>query len=560
MKRTPILSMLAACLLLLASCKNANKSGLFIPKDAALVFHINSSSLSSKLSWEEIKNTNWYKDAYQEASKDSFAQKLLENPEASGIDTKGDLVFFIKKRGSGGFSIFEGSVKDAAAFEALSKKISKKDKTEKDGDWNMITAGNSTVVAWNNSKFAVINDMPMGNMNPMNRGQMNESTRFGADSLKIFVKQVMTLDNDQSLFDDDRFASVMKEDGDMHLWLNSGVLYSDLTGMMSMMKIGSLFQDNVSAATINFEDGKISMKSKQYFGKEMQKMLEKFDSRKVEAAALNRIPSENVIGVMAANIDPTSLKEFLKAMGVDGLMNMVMAQQDFTIDDIFTATKGQFVFALTDLQMKDTTLTFPGEEGQAPYTYTHKQPDMNFMFATTVNQKASFDKLLGVMNKNMPTPAPFSYKLNNEWFVAGNKPQTVDAFMAGNTTKHAFTDKISGHPFGFYLDVQRLLKTKFSEDSSTNSILTESAAVWKDVVATGGEFKDGAMTSEMVINMVDSKTNSLKQLNQYIEKLNAVRKANKVAFETNDHEMQNDTMIMTVPPPPPAVDHDIPNN
>lgn len=419
----------------------------------------------------------------------------------------------------------------------------------------MITAGNSTVVLWNKNKFAVINDMPMMNMpvfdmNPMMREGRNENTRFGADSLKVFVKQVMSLSSDESLFSDDRFASAMKESGDMHLWLNSSALYSGMAGMMSMMKIGSLLEGNIAAAAINFDDGKITVKSRQYFGKEMQKMMEKFDSRKVDAAALNRIPSGNVIAVMAANVDPVSLKEFFKSIGMDGMMNMMMAEKDFTMDDIFAATKGQFVFALTDLQMKDTTITFPSENGEKPHTYTDRKADVNFLFATNVNQKASFEKLLGVMNKNMPT-LPFSYKLNNEWFVAGNKPQTVDAFMAGSNTKHSFTDKISGHPFGFYLDVQKLLKTKFTEDNSFNSILTESAAIWQDVVATGGEYKDGSITSDIVINMVDTKTNSLKQLNQYIEKLNAARKSNKVVFD-GDNKMSSDSAIFdsrVVPPP-----------
>ena len=69
MKKTPLLCLLAI-LLMMASCKNGNKSDLFIPKDAALVFHINSSSLSSKLSWEDIKKTAWFKDAYEQSSTD----------------------------------------------------------------------------------------------------------------------------------------------------------------------------------------------------------------------------------------------------------------------------------------------------------------------------------------------------------------------------------------------------------------------------------------------------------------------------------------------------------
>lgn len=556
MKRTPIVSLLAVCLLFLASCKNANKSGLFIPKDAAVVFHINSSSLSSKLSWDEIKKTDWFRDAYAEASKDSFAQKLLDNPDASGVDTKADFVFFIKKRGRGAFNVFEGSIKDAAAFEALIKKMSGKEKIEKDGDWNLLTPNNSSVITWNAGKFALINDMPMDDMNPMSRGRMSEPTRFGSDSLKVFVKQVMNLGNDESLFADDRFADIMKESGDIHLWVNSSAMLSDMAGMMSMMKIGSLFQGNVSAGTINFEDGKISMKSKQYFGEELKKMMEKFDSKKIDAAVLNRIPSDNVIGVLAMNIDPMSLREFIKSIGMDGMMNMMLAEQDMTMEDIFTATKGEFVFALSDLQMKDTTFSISTDGGQSPQTFTTTKPDMNFLFATNVDKKASFDKLLGIMNEKMGAPVPFSYKLTDEWFAAGNKPQTVDGFMAASTRKHAFADKIGGHPFGFYLDVQRLLRTNFSKDSAIKSVLSEASAIWQDVVATGGEFKNGYMTSEMVINMVDGKTNSFKQLNQFIEKLNAARKANKAVFEGDDVEMSDSTNTYPAVPPPPAVDRD----
>lgn len=547
MKRTPILCLLAAFVLLLASCKSGNKSDLFIPKDAALVFHVNASSLSSKLSWEDIKKTAWFKDAYEQASTDSFAKKLMDDPDASGIDVKSDFVFFMQKRGRGGYSVFEGSVKDAAAFEALAKRLSRQEKTEKDGDWNVIVAEDKTVAIWNNSKFAVINDMPMGDFNPMGGG-MREKTRFGADSLKIFARQVMTLDSDESLFDDDRFADVMKESGDMHFWMNSSAMYSDMAGMMSMMKVGSLLENNAMAASINFEDGKIAAKMKQYYGKEMQKAMDGWKFKNVDAAVLNRIPSDNVIGVMAMNMEPQGLKEFLKAIGVDGFINMALSQAEITMDEIISATKGEFVFAVSDLQMKDTTISFPADGDETPTSYTTRQPDMSFLVATSVNNKSSFDKLLATFTKDAGK-LPFAYQLNNDWFVAGNKPEAVNGFVTGGNTKHAFTEKISGHPFGFYLDIQRILKTNFTEEASAKTMLAESAAVWQDVVMVANEYKDGIATSELAINMVDTKTNSLKQLNNYIEKLNAARKAAKVAFEGEDGGLSNDsTSIITAPP------------
>ena len=63
-----------------------------MPKDAGFVMHINSSSLSSKLSWEEISQTNWFKEMPRKPT-DSLAQKLLDDPSNSGIDTKKDFVY-----------------------------------------------------------------------------------------------------------------------------------------------------------------------------------------------------------------------------------------------------------------------------------------------------------------------------------------------------------------------------------------------------------------------------------------------------------------------------------
>lgn len=527
-KRSPILTALAACMLLIVSCKNKNTLGLAIPKDAALVFHIHTSSLASKLSWEEIKNSSWFKEASQKAE-DSTAKKLMENPEASGIDLRNDLAFFIQRRGRGGYGFLEGSIKDAAAFEALCKKLSKVDKTEKDGEWNTLTTTNNSLVAWNGSKFAVIGDVPMGSMNPMMAGS-GERVSFPTDSLKVFLKEAMATTGSNSLFEDDRFSSLVKEDGDMHVWTNSSALYGDMAGMLSMMKFGNLLSGNYSASTINFEDGKISMKSKGYMGKEMQDLMKGWDSKTVDASVLNRIPSDNIIGVMAANVDPKSLGSFFQTVGFDGFINMMLSKHNLSLNDILTATKGQFVLAFSDLAMQNKPVTMPSTDDTAFHSYSAPKPDFNVLFATSVAQKPSFDKLINTFMAQMPTP-PFSYKLNNDWFVAANKPEVVDAFLAGNGSKKDFASKISGHPFGLYIDFQRLLKTNFTPDPAASTMQAESAAMWKDVVATGGEFKNGASTGQLEVNLVDGKTNSLKQLNRYFEKMYEASKKNKMAYD-----------------------------
>ena len=66
-----------ACLLMLVlfavSC--SKKSDVPVPADAAMVVHIDGASLNSKLSWEEIQQSEWYKLA-NEKTTDSLAKKV----------------------------------------------------------------------------------------------------------------------------------------------------------------------------------------------------------------------------------------------------------------------------------------------------------------------------------------------------------------------------------------------------------------------------------------------------------------------------------------------------
>ena len=323
MKRTSLFLVLSSFVLIFtASCKKAGKTGLLVPKDAAVVVHINSASLSSKLSWEEISQTDWFKEMSKEAD-DSTAQKLLKDPGQSGIDTKADLVFYMKRQGRGGYMIFEGSIKDATTFESFNKEINKGAATVKDGDINYMTLEKSGMLAWNKSKFAYIADSPMPDMQQaFDKSSSFETYKFPADSLKKFGKDALTLESSDNLDSDSRFTSMINDGSDMHLWMNASNLYGNsLGGMLSMMKFNLLLENNVSATSLNFDNGKIVMKSKGYYGKEMSKLLADYPAKPISKDILNRIPSPNVIGVVAMNFQPEGLKEFLKITGFDGMAN-----------------------------------------------------------------------------------------------------------------------------------------------------------------------------------------------------------------------------------------------
>jgi hypothetical protein len=195
------------------------------------------------------------------------------------------------------------------------------------------------------------------------------------------------------------------------------------------------------------------------------------------------------------------------------------------------------------------------------------KPDMKVLFATSVNDKASFEKMVTLIwdlskqfrkggddedNKDDAAKAGINYKLENNWFAVSNSAEYTDKFLAGGNNKFAFTDKITGHPIGIYVDLQRILKFSgtMAPDSSSKVAIDESLKMWQDITAKGGDYKNKSIEFEFEINLVDKNTNSLKQLNQYIDKLATFsnsRKRMSIKEVTIEDLKEEESKV---PPPP----------
>jgi hypothetical protein len=515
------------------SCGRGDKSGLAIPKDASIVVHINSGGLTKKLSWAEIKGTNWFREIYAEAD-DSLAKKMMDDPAASGVDIEKDLAFFVKRQGRGGYMVFEGFVKDATAFEAFNKKINDGAAATKSGDLYQMKIKANGVLSWNDSRFVYVLNAPnMGGFPPMSAMAPHESYSFPADSLQMFGTILYDLPSDQSMYKDDRFAATMKEAGDMHVWMNNERAYGSMAeGMLSMLKVNAMFDKNATGMSVNFEDGKISIKSKQFFNKDVLKLLEKYPAKDISADVINRIPSQNVVAAMVMNYPPEGLKEFMKLFGFDGAVNGFMQQVGYSVDEFVKANKGELLITVSDLKPYagiDRAKVLP--DGTVPNS-PNMTPELNYLFATSINDKPAFDKMVGIIAGqvgDISQSGGFSklnYSMNNNWFAAGNSQEQVTKFLAGGNNKQPFASKITGHPFGAYVDLQKIMASGIAgaTDTTSKATLDLSVKMWQDVLVTGGNLKNDALNYDVEINLVNKSTNSLKQLNQYADQMSLYKK------------------------------------
>jgi hypothetical protein len=521
-------SLLALLLVLLGSC--GKKSNVPVPEDAGMVIHINGASLHSKLSWDEFKQGELYKMAKEEI-RDELAQKILDNPDSSGVDIKSDAYFFMRSRGNNSYAAFTANLKDDKAFTRMIEKAGIGREIMKEGDLSVITLGNDAVLTWNSNRFVLIGDAGGFNRSAYGGGSRGNLTK---DSLKMFAREIYDIKGSKSIASNSKFSSMINDGGDAHFWVNSGAMYSGgamKEALTLLPKLTTFIQGNYTASTFNFDNGKITATAKSYYNKELGELYKKFTMKNVDEAALKKIPAGDVAAVFTLNYPPEGLKEVLSMIGVDGLANAYLSQLNYSIEEFVKGNKGDIILAVSDFKFAPHEVSYP--MGSGSMTTTVSKPEVKVLFANSVKEKASWDKLLTILHEKVASEGGVAaqaiidkvpYKLSNDWFVAGNDSTYIHSFGSASTN-HAFIDKIKGHPIAGWIDIQKFIngaRPTLEKDSASALAAEESVKMWQDIVFYGGEKDGDAIISYGEVNLVDKNTNSLKQLHNYLGKIAAI--------------------------------------
>jgi len=525
-KRT--LSVLAAsviAVILFSSCSKTNKQGRYIPVKAGAVFHLNGKSINEKLTWDEIRQNEAFKDMSSDSSVPAYAKVILNNPDSSGLDIKNDIEIFIVKDSAGGYAGVEGFIKDKTKFKQFLGNAHKDAKeTTKDG-YTYLTDMHASV-AYNDDKFFVAINVPqmatMGKMPSMDRP--TDSAFGGIDEIKYdrdmagVAASLVSLKEDESLAKDDHFTELMKTTGDVHMFYNAQYLNAagNLGAMSAMVNMDKVTNGAQATATVNFDNGKINIDLKSYGSKELTDLMKKYSAESFDKTMVKNIPSKNLAGLFAFSFKPEGLKEFLKLMNLDGLANIALAQMGFNLDDFVQANKGDLVFAVTDIK-KDSSAA----------------PTAQYLFAASIADKNAFNKLI-TAGKKIGGPmmgndaSNIAYNTNDKYFVLSNNKDASDTYLAGTANNSfAFLDNISGGPMGGYVNFQYIMNSMKPTDSLQMQIHDASLKLWDNMMISGGNFSDGGIKQHWEINLVDKNTNSLKQLNTYAGIMSAIEKKQK---------------------------------
>lgn len=529
MKYIKSITLIALAAILLTSCGKKSNLGKLIPKEAAVVVDLNTKSLLSKLPWDEIKKTNWYSEVMSDTSIPGTSKAFLTDPTKTGIDLNSDILFFALHPTDSGQIVLEGSLKDSKLFADFLKSMHPDATTNMDGDLTFFT-GHEGVIGWNAERFVIVANADHHRFHE--RDGITDSAKntiplspASSQNLITVCKNIFSLSNDNSLYENEKFAKLAEEEGDVHFWMNVNELakgsMKSMPGMMGMVKLDKFLEDNISTSTVNFQDGKITAIHKQYFGKELSDILKNGEGN-MNTEMVKRLPS-NLAAVFSMHFTPSSILEIIKLTGMDGFINLFMAQQGVTLDDVVKATKGDIVFSVGDLKMKKDSF-WRDTVNRSPHDNVKLNllPDATFLFAVAINDKDAFNKLLGMGDKlgKEESLKNIYKKSDSKYFVASNSQEAVNKYFSGTISTPDFLSKIKDHPMGGFVDFQMILKIlqqSFSSDSLSKIQFEKNIAMWNNLYFSGGEFKNGGIVTNAELNLVDKTTNSLLQLNKYVD-------------------------------------------
>ncbi len=582
-------------LLLLAACGKTPDHVRYIPDNAAAVVGVNTKELGKKIAWNKITGSDLLDELQDEMKKSGGSS--MEDLKASGIDPANTFyVYFTYTAGADARVTALIPLDDAGKWASYVKKTFPAAAVKKVGDRSEAALSDKAYAGWTDDLLIVttadrkevdynstdwMTEMPdsvlSGDMMPP------PPPEPGIDLVKTAANlaAAFSVTKDASLAKNDRFTSLERGGHDVTLYINYDAMTSALMGSSGMAGMGMAAQMWAGAALtggFDFEDGRVAGEMKYFAPEAIQDAYKQMSNKDIDESLLDRVPTQNLDALVAWHLSPKGLRAVLEKMGMLGMLNMGLAGQGITPDDLFDAFAGDMVLAVNDFKVESKTETYG--EGAYAGSYTSSEPAANYLFAIKIGKKEKFDKIMGVattrgMLKSNgaglytlgdATPDAPVLVVDKGLAVAARTAAAARAYIdkkAGGTMPEPVRKHVYGQPIGMYVNLQRMLGAfpTTSDGSASDSVALDAARrLFAHATLNGGTYKGGAFSYTMSLDLQNKSENSLVQLLDFAsrikkaEDLNRARNADivDVPMVPAPGMMPSDTAALVEPMAPDA--------
>lgn len=525
-----LLTIGAAVVVLLSSCSKVPPQSKHIPKEAAFVLSIDGKQIQEKLVSNGLTMDKLFEAVQQGQDTSNPVIKGFKEIQNSGLDIKSNLFVAVTPSAGNNATVdFIAKLDDGAKFEAYLKKSVQTIEIKSEGsDFKFAELGEG-VVGWN--KETVISVLIAGGY--------GDATKLAA---KTELTRLFKLKESESANSVAGFKKLMKEKADVAAYLDFSSAYNNLgqdaTSAAMLGSLKKLYEGAYYTMTANFENGKIDAKMTSYASDALGKIIKKYSWGGVDLDQLQKYPSSNIDGFMLVNFDLRMIGDIVKEAGLDGLVNMGMAQSGLSLDDVLKAFKGEIVAVASDF-------TINKKPSEWDSTYIQKTPEVKWLVALKVGEKAAFDKVMGspVAQQAFEKQGDkYVYKMGGfggpavsidakDIIVASDEALQAE-YKAGKgkaTINGDILSEAKGKPAVLFVDIEKLMASAPLEEIDAPEIEGDLKGLFKDIRMVSNKPSGSTSTSSFVLNFKKQDQNSLVQLINFGTKAYKVIKAKEEA-------------------------------
>ncbi|GAA4450682.1 DUF4836 family protein [Rurimicrobium arvi] len=537
--RLRLLCLLLAFIVVASGCHSTPEHAKYIPKNALMVAEINTKELSKKIAWSMITNNSlWEKLRGKKNKADSIRQsEFIKNMQEAGVDELNTFYAYLNNNGSNtqeACFIALVPLKDAMKWESFIKKsfpgtiIKDNDKRKEAKLDEHIYAG------WTNSLMILVSLQETGSFIP-DDGSAPQTTD-NETRMAAYLESAFSVSSDNSLLSDKRFAQFEKHKHDLGFWVNIDAVMSNygaknlgaVTGGISLSN--NMWRNSAFSAATNFEKGRVLTEMMMYSSDEFKELNKQYSNKDVDEDLVKRIPKENLDYVFGYHMSPEGTLKTIEKMGMLGMANGFLKEQNLSVEEILSAISGDMVFSMNNYRQTKETILFDSTDASS--AFNSYKTDMDFLFALKINNKQAFEKIvnLAVAMQLIESAGADVYKLKsgtsdsaaivirNGYASFSNKSRVAQSFADGQYSSQPslkIKEYVLKHPFGMFFDFSSWAKRSEGMLAATkpdSMVYAASIKTFDNIVFNGGKLEGDGFKYQMSINLVNKNESSILQL------------------------------------------------
>lgn len=537
--RLRLLSALLVVAVLLSGCHSTPDHARYIPKNALMVAEINTKELSKKIAWSMITNNSlWEKLRGKKNKADSIRQsEFIKNMQEAGVDELNTFYAYLNDNGGSteeACFIALVPLKDAMKWESFVKKSFPAAKIKDNKKRKEARLDESIYAGWTNNLMILVSLQSTREFLPAE--EANPEVIDNEAKMAAYLESAFTVSNDNSLLTDKRFATFEKHKHDLGFWVNMDKVMSSyaaknlgaMTGGISLSN--NMWRNSAFSAATNFEKGRVITDIMMYSADDFKEINKAYSNKNVDDDLVKRVPKDSLDYLFGYHLSPEGTLKTIEKMGMLGVANGFLKEQNLSVEEILSALTGDMVFSMNNYHQTKETLLF--DSSDASSAFNSYKTDMDFLFALKINKQNSFDKLLKLaVGMQLIQPAgPGVYHLSgsgneqsaivvgNGYAAFSNKATVAQGFTDGKYSRQSsikVKEYVMKHPFGMFFDYSNWARRSAGMLSATKAdslVYMASLQTFDNIVFNGGKMEGDGIKYQMSINLISKNESSILQL------------------------------------------------